>query len=64
VHHGQQRAERPDPIRPDPKIHQGDDLHLHVDDQERGRDGHQQDHRRRDDEPDDGRFAANVSTAS
>ena len=45
--------ERPDPVRPDPEVHQGDDLHLHVDDQERGRDAHQQDGRRGDDEPDD-----------
>ena len=49
----QERPERPDPVRPDPEVHQGDDLHLHVDDQEGGRDAHQQDGRRRDHEPDE-----------
>ena len=49
----QERAERPDPVRPDPEIHEGDDLHLHVDDEEGGRDAHQQNGGRGDDEPDE-----------
>ena len=42
-----------DPVRADAKVHQGDDLHLHVDDDERGRDAEQQDRRDGDHEPDD-----------
>ena len=32
VDHRQERAERPHPVRPDPQVHERDDLHLHVDD--------------------------------
>ena len=53
VDHRQQRPVRADSFRADPQVHQRDDLHLHVDDQEGRRDGHEQDHRGGDDEPRD-----------
>ena len=53
VDDGQERAPRAHPVRPDPEVHEGDQLHLQVDVQEGDRDRDHQDDRRRGDEPDD-----------